>query len=72
MTDRELLDLEDRYPVMTATKEKAIRAAGLGLVRYLQRLNRLMQDPQTLAERPMLVRRWERLMAAKRWGGSRA
>lgn len=72
MTDDEILDLEERFPAMNGRKERAITASGLHLVRYLQRLNRLMRDPATRAARPMLVARWERIRDSKWNGGTRA
>ncbi|WP_342318445.1 DUF3263 domain-containing protein [Corynebacterium mayonis] len=60
--DLAILDFEARAPRGVGAKEEAIRRhLGLSPVRYFQRLNVLIDDPQALAARPQLVRRLQRI-----------
>ncbi|WP_018297277.1 DUF3263 domain-containing protein [Corynebacterium lubricantis] len=61
-SDLNLLDFEARAPRSLGAKEEAIRRElGLTPVRYFQRLNMLIDDPDALAARPQLVRRLQRV-----------
>lgn len=69
MTDQEILALEERFPTMSPAKQRALIAAGVPMVRYLQRVARLMATPEVEEGHPQLVRRWHRIRA-QRWNGS--
>ena len=61
-----LLDFEDQWWRHPAAKENSIRGQfGLAPTRYYQRLNALADNPAALAARPLVVRRLQRLRAAR-------
>jgi hypothetical protein len=65
--DRAVLDFEQRAPSAPGAREAAVRREfGLGVVRYQQMLNSLIDRPAALAYAPMLVGRLQRLRAARR------
>ncbi len=65
-TDRAILDLEERMPAHSGAKERAIRElTGTGPARYYQRCDNLIELPEVIAERPMLVNRLMRLRAQR-------
>jgi hypothetical protein len=60
--DRAILHFEDAHPRTGGKKVDLIRDEfGLTEARYYQTLNRIIDDPEALAERPMLVRRLQRI-----------
>lgn len=59
--DTVILDIERRFWKTAEAKEDAIRAAGMSVTRYYQRLNQLLDDPAVLAAEPQLVYRLRRL-----------
>jgi Protein of unknown function (DUF3263) len=60
--DKALLDLESRRFRQSGRKVAAIvEELGLSQVRYYQRLNQLIDDPEALAYSPVLVNRLRRL-----------
>jgi len=64
--DRAVLDFEQRAPASAGARESAIRREfGLGVVRYQQLLNSLIDRPAALAYAPMLVGRLQRLRVAR-------
>ncbi|MBF4601024.1 DUF3263 domain-containing protein [Frigoribacterium sp. VKM Ac-1396] len=64
--DRAVLDFEQRAPAAPGAREAAIRRdLGLGVIRYQQLLNSLIDRPDALAYAPMLVGRLQRLRAAR-------
>lgn len=64
--DRAILDFEQHAPLSAGAREAAIRRdLGLGVVRYQQLLNSLIDRPAALAYAPMLVGRLQRLRAAR-------
>jgi hypothetical protein len=64
-----LLDFEDQWWRHPAAKENNIRGQfGLAPTRYYQRLNRLVDRPEAEAARPVVVRRLQRLRAARTRG----
>ena len=68
LTDDELalLDFEDQWWRHPAAKENSIRGQfGLAPTRYYQRLNTLVDRPEAEAARPVVVRRLQRLRAAR-------
>ena len=68
LTDDELalLDFEDQWWRHPAAKENSIRGRfGLAPTRYYQRLNTLVDRPEAEAARPVVVRRLQRLRAAR-------
>jgi len=57
---RRVLTLDDEHPTHTRTKEAIIRKQlGISPARYYQIRNRLLTDPEALAEFPLLPRRVE-------------
>jgi hypothetical protein len=61
-----LLDFEDQWWRYGGAKEAAIRARfRLPATRYYQRLNALIDRPEAAAARPLVVRRLQRLRAAR-------
>lgn len=61
-----LLDFEDQWWRHPAAKENSIRGQfGLAPTRYYQRLNTLVDRPEAEAARPVVVRRLQRLRAAR-------
>lgn len=61
-TDRAILDLEERMPAHSGAKERAIRKiTGTGPARYYQLCDDLIERPDVIAERPILVNRLMRL-----------
>ncbi|SFE55724.1 Protein of unknown function [Actinopolyspora alba] len=57
-TDRAILAFENEWWRHSGTKERLIQERfGLSAIRYYQRLNRLLDDPETLATSPALVNR---------------
>ena len=64
-----LLDFEDQWWRHPAVKENSIRGQfGLAPTRYYQRLNSLVDRPEAEAARPVVVRRLQRLRAARTRG----
>lgn len=60
--DRAILDLEQSAPASPGQKEALIRRElGLGVARYQQLLNSLMDRPAALAYAPLVVGRLQRL-----------
>ncbi len=60
--DARILEFEARAPRSVGAKEAAIRAElGMSQVRYHQRLNQLLEDPEALAAAPQLVGRLRRV-----------
>lgn len=59
LSDRanQVLDLEERMPRLTGLKYDRIYAMSDNPAKYFQELNRIIDDPEALAERPMLVKR---------------
>ncbi|MBC3185735.1 DUF3263 domain-containing protein [Corynebacterium sp. zg-331] len=56
--DARLLDFAQHAPRALGAREEAIRARlGISPVRYYQRLNLLIDDPEAMAAHPALVRR---------------
>ncbi|MEJ5998845.1 DUF3263 domain-containing protein [Corynebacterium sp. H130] len=61
-TDRAILEFESRAPRNVSAKEEAIRGElGLTPMRYLYRLNQLIDDPEAASEFPMLINRLARI-----------
>ncbi|SDK69638.1 Protein of unknown function [Actinopolyspora mzabensis] len=57
-TDRAILAFENEWWRHSGTKERLIQERfGLSAIRYYQRLNRLLDDPEALATFPSLVNR---------------
>ncbi|MEI4273945.1 DUF3263 domain-containing protein [Klenkia sp. LSe6-5] len=64
--DLSVLDFEEKWWQHAGGKEQAIREKfGASPTRYYQRLNQLIDHPEALAARPMLVRRLLRLRGAR-------
>ena len=60
-----MLAFEEEWPRWSGRKDEAIRARfGVTPARYLQLLYRLIDTPEALADRPMLVRRLRRVRAS--------
>lgn len=56
--DHAILAFEQEWYRHAGTKERVIKDRfGLSPARYYQRLNRLLDDPEALAQRPALVKR---------------
>ncbi|ASU78011.1 DUF3263 domain-containing protein [Actinopolyspora erythraea] len=65
-TDRAILAFENEWWRHSGTKERHIQERfGLSAIRYYQRLNRLLDDPEALASAPALVNRLLRLRDAR-------
>lgn len=61
-TDRAILDFESQRWRYTGNKERVIQERfGLSPTRYYQRLNRLLDEPEAVAQQPALVNRLLRL-----------
>lgn len=61
-TDRAILAFESEWWREAGNKERSIRERfGLSATRYYQRLNRLLDEPEALAQQPALVNRLLRL-----------
>lgn len=61
-----ILDFEDRWWAADGSKDAEIHARfGLSAPRYYQHLNALLDRPEALAHRPLLVKRLVRLRAAR-------
>lgn len=61
-TDHAILNFEGEWWRYAGSKERVIQERfGLSPVRYYQRLNRLLDEPEALAEQPALVKRLLRL-----------
>ncbi|MDR6691457.1 hypothetical protein J2X55_002380 [Microbacterium sp. 1154] len=57
-----LLDFEEEWPRWSGRKDEAIRSRfGVTPARYFQVLHRVIETPEAVAARPMLVRRLRRL-----------
>lgn len=56
----QILDLEERMPKLTGLKMDRIYSTSRNAAAYFQELNRIIDDPDALAERPMLVKRLQR------------
>ncbi|WP_309649905.1 DUF3263 domain-containing protein [Nocardioides sp.] len=73
--DHAVLAFERRWWKYAGAKETAVREEfGLGMTRYYQRLNWIIDQPEALQVDPMVVRRLQRLReqraAARGAGGS--
>lgn len=65
-TDRAILAFESEWWRYAGNKERVIRERfGLSANRYYQRLNRLLDQPEAMAEQPTLVNRLLRLREAR-------
>lgn len=65
--ERALLDFEAHAPASPGAKEAAVRRElGLGVTRYQQMLNALLDRPAALAHDPLLVGRLLRTRDARR------
>ena len=62
LSDRanQLLDLEEQHPRMTGRKLYLVHSMSGNAARHFQELNRVIDDPDALRERPMLVKRLQR------------
>ncbi|GAA4858583.1 DUF3263 domain-containing protein [Saccharopolyspora rosea] len=61
-TDRAILAFEKEHWHYAGNKERVIQERfGLSPTRYYQRLNRLLDEPEALAQQPALVKRLQRL-----------
>lgn len=66
-TDHAILAFESEWWRYAGNKERVIRERfGLSANRYYQRLNRLLDQPEAMAEQPTLVNRLLRLRDARR------
>lgn len=64
--DRAVLEFERRWWKHAGAKEQAIRDQfGLSSARYYQVLGRVIESPAALVHDPMLVRRLQRMRAAR-------
>jgi hypothetical protein len=64
--DREILAFEREWWQHVGAKERQIRDRfGLSATRYYQILNELLASPAAMREDPMLVRRLQRMRAAR-------
>lgn len=64
--DREILDFEREWWKHVGAKERQIRERfGVSATRYYQILNELIAAPAAMREDPMLVRRLQRMRAAR-------
>jgi hypothetical protein len=64
--DREILAFEREWFKHGGAKDHAVRDRfGISATRYYQLLNDLLGSPDAMAEDPMLVRRLQRLRAAR-------
>ncbi len=65
-TDLAILDLERSWYRYAGAKEQHIRETfGWSATRYYARLNALIDEPAAMAADPLLVRRLQRLRAAR-------
>lgn len=65
-TEHDLLAFERLHWKYAGAKEAAIRERfGVSSTRYYQQLNALIDRPEALAAEPLLVRRLQRLRAAR-------
>lgn len=65
--DQALLDYEDRHWKYAGAKEAQIRETfGFSATRYYQLLNHLIDTPEALAYKPLLVKRLQRMRDARR------
>lgn len=62
--DRAVLEIAGRWWRFEGAKAETIAQLGISGTRYAQILNRLIDDPQVLAEHPVLVHRLHRIRAA--------
>lgn len=61
-TDRAILAFESEWWRNAGNKDRVIRERfGLSTTRYYQRLNKLLDEPEALAQQPTLVNRLLRL-----------
>lgn len=71
MTDLDVavLELERTRPTMTEGERTiAARELGLSATRYVQKLNRLLDDPAAAAANPMVISRLRRIRTRRaRW-----
>lgn len=68
MTDleRQILDFESQWWRARGNKEKEIRQLfGWSTVRYAQKLNRVVDNPEALAHNPILVNRLRRIRSER-------
>lgn len=65
-TDHAILAFESEWYRYAGSKERIIQERfGLSPARYYQRLNRLLDEPEALAQHPTLVNRLLRLRQAR-------
>ncbi|GAA4877236.1 MULTISPECIES: DUF3263 domain-containing protein [Saccharopolyspora] len=66
-TDRAILDFAREHWQHAGNKERALQERfGLSSIQYYQRLNRLLDEPEALAQQPALVKRLQRVRDARR------
>lgn len=64
--DARILDFEEGWFASSVPKEQAIMEAfGLSSTRYYQQLNTLIDTPEALAYRPLLVKRLRRMRSQR-------
>ena len=64
--DAAILDFEDSWFTSTSPKDQAIMEAfGCSSARYYQQLNALLDKPEALAYKPLLVKRLRRLRSQR-------
>lgn len=69
--DKAILEFEKQRFLQAGAKAAAIRdELGLSEIRYYQRLNALLDDPEAEAVEPQLVRRLRRLRDRRRRGAA--
>ena len=60
-----ILDLEEQHPRMTGLKMDLVYSMSPNAARHFQELNAIIDDPGALAERPLLVKRLQRMRAQR-------
>lgn len=65
--DRAVLDFEGQWWSRPGSKEQAVRDRfGTSVARHMQRVNRLIDTPESLAYAPLTVKRLRRLRGHRR------
>lgn len=64
--DTAILDLEAEPVMARGTKERRIYDMGINPTRYYQRLVGLLEDPEAVAYKPVVVNRLRRLKGRRR------
>lgn len=65
--DRAIIDFENQWWKFPAMKEEAIRERfGMSAIRYYQRLNALILNPEAVVYAPVVVNRLRRARTARR------